>query len=178
MQTLVKDDFVSKSGNIDRATAYGFKFKSSYRLGFIGLKDAVLSFNYDYEKSELDDPFTGRKIPFSLKPSKNINIGYRHDVTSLQLSYGGSVTFRRNFYLNDIRLNWYGTPGTLLDVFVEKNIYNGIKLRISGKDLSGSLGISTQHVFLNHSRFNNLDRLAPRNSRGARHIEVTLQGTF
>jgi hypothetical protein len=177
-QTLLKDDFTSKSGNVPSATSYGFKFKSSYRLGLIGLKDAVFSFNYDYEKSKLDNPFKDEEIQFSFTPTKQFKFSYRHDVTSLQLSYGGSITFRRGFYANDIRLNWYGTPGTLMEVFVEKNIYNGIKLRLSGRELSGILGDSTQYIYNNHVRFNDLDRTLHRITNGPRVIEVSLQGTF
>ncbi|MCP5381022.1 MAG: TonB-dependent receptor plug domain-containing protein [Kordiimonadaceae bacterium] len=177
-QTLTSDDFISKSGNVPSAKAIGFKFKSSYRLGIIGLPEAVFSANYDYEKGTLDDPFTGREIRFSYKPSSQINFAYRHDITALQLSYGASVTFRRGFYGNDIRLNWYGTPGTLLEVFVEKNVYNGIKLRVSGKDLTGSLGDSNQFFYDKHLRFNVLDHEVQRHTRGPRVIEATLQGTF
>lgn len=177
-QTLGNGDFISKSGNVPSARSLGFKVKSSYRLGVIGLKEAVLSFNFEYEGGRLDNPFTGREIQFSSKPEKQINFSYRHDVTSLQLSYGGSVTFRRGFYSNDIRLNWFGTPGTLIEAFVEKNIYNGIKLRISGKDLSGTRGNSNQFIYTNHVRFDNLNRQVHRRTRGPRIIEATLQGTF
>lgn len=178
LQTLVKDDFISKSGNVPSAKSIGLKFKSSYRLGIIGLPEAVLSANYDYEKSTLDNPFRAEEIKFSFKPTTQVNFSYRHDITSLQMSYGASVTFRRGFYANDIRLQWYGTPGTLLELFVEKNVYNGIKLRISGKELSGSLGDSTQFIYNNHVRFDDLDREVQRHTRGPRVIEATLQGTF
>ena len=177
-QLLVSGDFTSKSGNVPSATAYGFKFQSSYRLGFIGLKDAVFSFNYNYEKSKLNNPFNDEEIQFSYKPKKSYKFGYRHDVTSLQLSYGGSVNFRRGFYGNDIRLNWFGTPGTQIEAFIEKNIYNGIKLRISGRELHGALGDSRQYIYNNHVRFNDLNRVVHRQTKGPRVIEASLQGTF
>ena len=177
-QTLTQGDFVSKSGNVPSARSIGFKFKSSYRLGLIGLPEAVLGANYDYEKGRLDNPFRDEKIEFSYKPSSKINFSYRHDVTALKLSYGASVTFRRGFYANDIRLKWVGTPGTLIEVFLEKNIYNGIKLRVSGKGLSGNLGDSNQFIYNNQVRFNDLNREVQRHTRGPRVIEATLQGTF
>ncbi|MDG1996779.1 MAG: TonB-dependent receptor plug domain-containing protein [Emcibacteraceae bacterium] len=177
-KTLVKADFTSKSGNVPSATTYGVKFKSSYRLGFIGLKDAVFSMSYDYEKSNLINPFNGEDIRFSYKPSTELKFTYRHDVTEFQLSYGGSVAFRRGFYAHDIRLIWPGTPGTLIEVFVEKYVYNGIKLRLSGRELGGQQGNSTQNIYNNHVRFNDLNRVIRRHTTGPRIIEVSLQGTF
>lgn len=178
-QTLGFNDFISKQGNIDSAKSLGFKLQSSYRLGFIGLPEAVLSFNYDYEKATLTNPFTvDEEIRMSFRPSKQIKFGYRHDVTSLQLSYGGSVTFRRGFYVNDVRLRWPGTPGTLMELFVEKNIFNGMRLRISGRELSGSYGDSTQYIYTNHQRFDDLNFEIQRHTRGPRVIEASIQGTF
>ncbi|MBT6035708.1 MAG: hypothetical protein HOH18_04460, partial [Kordiimonadaceae bacterium] len=155
-----------------------FRFKSSYRLGAIGLKEAVFSFNYEYDKSTYIDTFTKNVVPFSFKSLKNIYFGYRHDVSSLNLSYGGSVNFRKGFYVNDIRLIWAGRPGTLIDLFVEKNIFNGIKLRISAKELTKEASVSIQRIYNKHSRFDDLNYKNNRGSFTARVIEATLQGTF
>jgi outer membrane receptor for ferrienterochelin and colicins len=178
LQTLISSDFNAKFGNIDSAKSIGFRFKSSYRLGAIGLKEAVFSFNYEYDKSTYIDTFTKNVVPFSFKSLKNIYFGYRHDVSSLNLSYGGSVNFRKGFYVNDIRLIWAGRPGTLIDLFVEKNIFNGIKLRISAKELTKEASVSIQRIYNKHSRFDDLNYKNNRGSFTARVIEATLQGTF
>ncbi|MDG1857957.1 MAG: hypothetical protein P8I94_02565, partial [Emcibacteraceae bacterium] len=54
LRTLIddRDGFTSKSGNVPSAKAYGLKANTSIRLGFIGLKDAVVGLSYKYEKKQ------------------------------------------------------------------------------------------------------------------------------
>jgi len=171
-------DFISKSGNIDKATSYGVNVKGSLRLGFIGLSDAVLSGKYTYEKSNLLDQFTRVERRFDRQSLHRWEFDYRHDVTNLGLSYGGRLVLNSDAATNNISFHWPFSPQASLSAFVEYIIFDGIKLRVDAKQLTGKRGNSSQFLYTNHIRFNELDERINRQTTVPREIEISVQGSF
>ncbi|MEZ5759154.1 MAG: TonB-dependent receptor [Emcibacteraceae bacterium] len=171
-------DFISKSGNVDKATSYGVNVKGSLRLGLVGLPDAVFSGTYTYEKSNVVDPFTLEDRPFQRTSLHRWDLNYRHDMTDIGLSYGGRAVFESDAATNDIYYYWPFSPQASLSVFVEYNILKGIKLRAEAKQLTGKRGYSTQYNYIDHIRFNELDERIDKRTTVPREIEISIQGTF
>lgn len=171
-------DFIDKSGNIDGATSYGVNVKGSLRLGFVGLSDAVLSATYTYEKSNVLNPFTLMDQRFQRQSEHRWDINYRHDITDLGLAYGGRLNFESDAFTSDINDYWPYSPQASLALFAEYNIFNGIKVRVDAKQLTGRRGVSTQYTYVDHIRLNELSVRAEKDTRVLREIEVSLQGTF
>jgi hypothetical protein len=171
-------DFTSKSGNIDKATAYGAKFRGNIRLGFINLPQATFSVSYTYEKRRGIDQFTGLKTNFDQVSDHTVDINFRHDVTKWDFSYGFRGSFRSDEVTNDINYNWPNSPAAFLSVFAEYNIFSWVKMRIEGKQLTGKRGTSNIFWYNDHIRLNDFDKRVNRVSVSPREIELTLQGTF
>lgn len=171
-------DFTTKSGNIDKATANGLKVKTNLRLGFIGLEQATLSTSYIYERRRTTGQFIIAERNFDRSSDHTLNIDFRHDMTDLGLSYGGRASFRSDMETFDIARYWPTNPQANLSLFAEYNIFNGIKMRLDAKQLTGKRGTSTEFNFVDHIRFNELSRRTEKQSTVSREVEISLQGTF
>jgi outer membrane receptor for ferrienterochelin and colicins len=171
-------DFTSKSGNIDKASAHGFKLKGNLRLGFIGVHQATISVGYVYEKRREIDQFTLLSSNFDRQSDHSYTFNFRHDVTDWDFSYGIEGRLRSTHTANEINYSWPWTPGTFLQAFVEYNIYNGIKLRVEAAQDENGTGRSTLFRYNDHIRLNDLNSRDEKNHRRPKEITVSLQGTF
>ncbi|MDG1996913.1 MAG: hypothetical protein P8J14_10495, partial [Emcibacteraceae bacterium] len=172
------DSFTSKSGNVDSASSYGANVKASVRLGFLGVPDAVLSANYTYEKSNVTDQFRLIERPFIRQSDHRTSVNFRHDITDLGLSYGANLSFTSDGASSDITYNWPFSPQARLSVFAEYNVMPSVKLRVEFKQLTGRRGLSTQYLYSDHIRFNDLSERIKKDTRVPREVELTLSGTF
>lgn len=170
--------FISKSGNVGKASSYGFNIKSSLRLGLVGLTDAVLSAKYTFEKSKIIDQFTRLERSFSRLSDHIWDLNYRHDLTNLGLSYGGRVSFSSNAANHDIRYYQPYNPQANVSVFAEYNIFDGIKVRIDAKQLTQKRGTSSRYNYSDHIRINSLSSSEKRQTTVPRELEISIQGTF
>lgn len=171
-------DFISKSGNIDSAKSYGVNVKGNLRLSFVGLSDAVISGKYTYEKSNVLDQFTRVERRFERQSLHRWDFDYRHDITNLGLSYGGRLVFNSDAATNDVNYYWPFSPQASLSAFVEYNIFDGIKVRLDAKQLTGKRGNSSQFLFSDHIRFDELSERIDKQTTVPREIEISIQGTF
>ncbi len=171
-------NFISKSGNVEGATAKGVKLKGNLRLGFIDLPQAVISLGYTYEKRREPDQFTPSERNFARQSDHTFTFSFRHDLTDYDFAYGfdGRVkstheTFERNYL-------WPWTPGTSLKVFAEKTLLDGLKVRLEASQSDGGTGRSTLNIFYDHRRFDDLLERSEKNHTRPREIILSLQGTF
>ena len=171
-------DFTSKSGNIDEASAYGINLKTSNRLGFIGLPEAVFSMTYVYERRRAVDQFTGLKRNFDRVSDHTFNFNFRHDITSLGLAYGFSGELRSTATSQDVSYIWPEKPSGEFVVFAEYNIFEGIKLNILLENLTGIRNTSVFNRFSDHIRFNEPTGRTTRRTNNWTEVTVGLQGTF
>ncbi len=180
-RTFIDDEgsgFTDKTGNVPSATSYGANVKGSLRLGFVGLSDAVLSATYTYEKSNVINQFTLMEQRFQRQSEHRLNLNYRHDMTDIGLSYGGRASFSSDGFTSDINDYWPFSPQANFSLFVEYNIFDGIKVRADAKQLTGRRGVSTQYSYIDHIRFDELSRRAEKDTRTPRELELSIQGTF
>jgi outer membrane receptor for ferrienterochelin and colicins len=89
------DNLQSTNGNVGPGQAYGLILNSSIRLGFLKLPTALLTAVLTLQESEFDDdPFTPREHGFPPFDRGGLGLGFRHDVTSQNLSYGFNIKSR------------------------------------------------------------------------------------
>lgn len=133
---------VSAIGNIGSAKLYGFEAKGSVRLALLGLPDLLVDARFLRAYSKTTDPFTGaeRTIANALPaegPWKNeLDLGFRHDITSAGISYG--VKYQRRggtVSYSDIRVQRIFARGPRLEAFFEKKLGYGLTARIDGYGL-------------------------------------------
>jgi outer membrane receptor for ferrienterochelin and colicins len=130
---------VSAQGNLGDAWRYGFEMDASLRLGMIGLNDAILTVSGDLEKSRVTDPFT--LVPRRLGEDRQyeFSIGFRHDIRSVDLSYGfdyehpGTFRIQSDLFSRDRVRN-----GSDLSAFAEKRLSGSLTLRAEAQNLLGS----------------------------------------
>jgi len=171
-------DFTSKSDNVEKATAKGLRLKSNIRLGFIGIPQATFSANYTFEKRRGLDQFTLLERNFERASDHTLDLNFRHDITDLGLSYGARTSFRSDQETNNITYHWPSNPQPSINVFAEFTLFDGIKLRLDAKQLTGKRQTSTYNLYSDHIRFNELRQRSVKQSTVPREIEVSIQGTF
>lgn len=176
----LRDDtfFSAKGGNIPKATAWGVKLKSNIRLGFIGLQGAVINVNYEYSRKNTRDQFTGLWRRMDRRSDHDLKLGFRHDITDWRFSYGVNSTIRSTYKRHFIRYFWETQPAIELGGFAEVMIFNGIKARIEGRQLTGKRQSATLTNYRDHIRFDDVWRVDTRETRTAQEIRFSLQGTF
>ena len=172
------EGFVSKSGNVDKATSYGANVKGSIRFGFIGVPNAVLSANYTFEKTDIADQFRFIDRRFNRNSLHRVSVDFRHDITEIGLAYGARARFTSDAATNDINFVWPFSPQAFVGLFIEYNILPTVKLRFDAKQLTGRRGISTQFLYNDHIGLNDLRNRIERDTRVPRELEVSLSGTF
>lgn len=170
--------FISATGNVDKATSYGFKIKSSLRLGFIGLPQATLTTNYTFEKAKVRDQFTFMNRGFDNIPLHSIDTDYRHDITDWGFSYGFRAIFKSDSETTDINYIFPLNPNLNLSVFAEYQIWGGIKMRLDARQLTGKRSDAMRYNYIDHVQFNELRTIEEIHSTILQEFELSFQGTF
>ena len=170
--------FSARSGNIDNATAYGARLISNIRLDRIGVTGGVINVNYLYAHRRTTDQFTGETRRWDRRSDHDLSLGYRQDLNDWRVSYGVNGKYRSDFERFFVRYYWPNSPAVELSAFAEKIIFNGIRARIEGSQLTGKRQVSVLINYSNHIRFNDVSRIDNRRTRTAQEIRFSLQGTF
>ncbi|MCC3859814.1 TonB-dependent receptor plug domain-containing protein [Pseudemcibacter aquimaris] len=170
--------FISKSGNIDGATAKGVKLKGNVRLGFIGLPEAVLGGSYVYEKRREMDQFILQEVNFPRASDHTYSINYRHDVTAWNFSYGAEVTIKSEFTNRERNYTWPWKLGPMYKIFAEKVLPGGYKLIGELWQIDMGSGDSTLTIYNDHRRFNDVFETMVKDHTSQNYFRFMLQGTF
>lgn len=178
--TALRDNvsFLSKSGNIPSARAYGIRANTSIRLSFLGLQNAVLALNYVYDKTEATDQFTGNKRPFDWRSPHTYGFNFRHDLNDYGISYGFSGEAQSDRENNDIDYNWTANPELQLTAFAEYIFANGIKIRLAGENIRTKTLDASLNRYRDHIRFNEYTGTLARREKQATEVTISVQGTF
>lgn len=139
---------VSASGNLDEAKRYGVEGKASVRLTALGLRDAVLSLRGLRQKSEITDPFTHQVRRLKDDRQYTYDIGFRHDLTRLRMSYGFNYAGQGLGTINsDLLVSEYFRMEPLLEAFVEKQVLRATTLRLEVQNLTTSPEIRSRVLY-------------------------------
>jgi outer membrane receptor for ferrienterochelin and colicins len=125
--------------NIDNARNIGAEFKWGIRLAALGLREVQFNGRYLRQFTHLRDPFNGMDRTIKDPWGTEFNVGLRHDLTRLGLSYGANYVDTVGYQItSDIRNLDYYSRGERFDVFVEKALPYRLSVRIEAWNLAGS----------------------------------------
>ena len=174
---------ISASGSIGDAYHYGVEFKASTRLSMINLPEVVVDIGYLRQESNVTDPFIGTDRIF--KSPWQVEFGFRHDVTAWGMSYGMTVEKTGGRFLSrdlnfSSELAFDFNPD--LDVFIEKELFAGISVRIEGLGLLPSKEQQNRTLFAVNSNAGTINRTVLRTetfeeTRDRRFL-ISFRGTF
>ncbi|MBL4572120.1 MAG: TonB-dependent receptor [Gammaproteobacteria bacterium] len=130
---------ISATGNIGPAERYGLILDASSRLTYFNLPDAILTANLALFDSEIVEPFLGNKQRIGGRGRASVS--FRHDITSLALSYG--LEYRSSIdggeYDIDITTITRDDGRPSLDLFVSRVFFDDVTVRLeSDNTLDGS----------------------------------------
>ncbi len=126
-----EDNLQAVNGNVGDGTILGLDLDASIRFGFIGLPEAVLTAGVLVQESKINDPLIGlerKVVPFD---RGNYRLGFRHDVTSQNFSYGfnyrDGINGNRPFWDID-KVQFHGSSSDLT-LFFETQGFGGLTYR-------------------------------------------------
>jgi outer membrane receptor for ferrienterochelin and colicin len=125
----------SATGNVGPAKEYGLSTRASLRLNQFNLPNAIVSFRMNLLDSEILNPFINEKIRIDDRGAANID--FRHDISSLNLSYGFdySHAFWGGFYDVDIITRTRNDRMRSLDLFVQKIWFDDWVFRLESDNI-------------------------------------------
>ncbi|MDD9890076.1 MAG: hypothetical protein OXU66_06050 [Gammaproteobacteria bacterium] len=86
--TVDENNLQSANGNVGDGEKYGIDVNTSIRMRWINMPNLLVNASFTAEDSKITDPFLGieRRMLGSFRGRNNL--GFRHDLTSLNLNYG------------------------------------------------------------------------------------------
>ena len=172
--------------NIGDGATWGVEVDFSSPLDFVGLPDTGLFFNYTWMESEVEDPWTGVDRPFRNQPQNVYNLGFIHNVTTWDASFGASLYGRDEGYesgLDELIKVEYDQD---LEAFVEKRFWDRFVVRLSAMNLLDKEkretfwkydGDSVEEILDNRAN-GDLDEYELEGERSGVLYQVTLRATF
>ncbi len=126
------EEIAAVNGNVGNGRVYGLNLDASIRLGMFNLPQALLTAGVLVQESEIIDPLIGMERKVVPYDRGNKRLGFRHDVSSQNLSYGfnyrDGIDGNRPFWDIDNVL-FIGSPSNLT-LFVEKTGWLGFIYRL------------------------------------------------
>ncbi|MES3006903.1 MAG: TonB-dependent receptor [Pseudomonadota bacterium] len=132
---------LSTNGNVGDGKIFGLYLNASVRLGFLNLPGAVLTAGLNLEDAYIHDPLIAKKRTIIPIDRGSFRIGFRHDLSALNLSYGmsyqdgiggvgGTGGNRVRYDIDNVLFYGIGKVRTDLVAFVEKVGYRNITYRL------------------------------------------------
>ncbi len=175
------NDLQSANGNIGDGKRYGFRANASIRMGMIGLPNVLTTSRFTVQDSEVTDPFLGIKRRTDQYVRGSIELGFRHDIPSMNLNYGlyWNNRFdgnRKRYDVDDIEL---GAGDPLWDAFVQWVAFDNITFRVqSNRDLLNGKRCRERQRFVGRMSDGILEEIEDQCSSNGRSLTFTVSGTF
>jgi outer membrane cobalamin receptor len=138
--TTSLENLQSARGNIGDGNRYGLNLDVSAKLDRIRLPNALLTTGIRLRDSEFTDPFLGIKRRQRNNGRWSLNMGFRHDITSQQLTYGinysnnsNGSTGRKEFDINDIEER---IQKPYLSAYIEKKAFGNLTFRFESRNIT------------------------------------------
>lgn len=117
-------------GNIDRATAYGAEWKTTFNFDPMGWRGAKLDARVQAQRTRVRDPLTGEQRPISGNLLHLFDISLRHDIPDSDWAWGGNANYAlyaRDYRLTEVGRLWEGPVWASL--YVEHKDVMGLTVR-------------------------------------------------
>jgi len=176
--TVDPDSPLSATGNVGPAKRWGWFNRASVRLNAVNLPNAIVSMTLGLFDSEIIDPFLNKKVRIGGRGFGNF--GFRHDVTSLGLSYGLDVRYpihggRDNIDITTITRN---DGQRSLDLFVQKVWFEDWTFRLESDNTLDASECRYRQRFSPDTISGDLTLIQDSCSSRYRRLTLTVQTTF
>ncbi len=132
---------LSTNGNVGDGKIFGLYLNASIRLGFLNLPSAVVTAGLNLEDAYIYDPLIAKKRTIIPIDRGSFRIGFRHDISAYNLSYGmsyqdgiggvgGTGGNRVRYDIDNVLFYGVGKVRTDLTAFVEKVGYRNFTYRL------------------------------------------------
>lgn len=176
--TVDPDEPLSATGNVGPAKRYGMFNRASVRLNQFNLPNAIVSATVGIFDSEIIDPFLQRKVRIGGRGFGNL--GFRHDITSLGLSYG--LDYRYPFYDGryDIDIVTITRNDGLrsLDLFVQKVWFDDWTFRLEADNFTDGSNCRYRERYDGTTIDGQLELIQDSCSSRYRRLTLSIQTTF
>ncbi|MEX2469868.1 MAG: TonB-dependent receptor plug domain-containing protein [Pseudohongiellaceae bacterium] len=135
-----EDNLQSARGNIGDGKRYGLNLDVSTRLPMVGLPNALLTTGIRLRDSEIIDPFLGIERRQEGTNRWSLNLGFRHDITDLGLTYGFNYSNESNGGSGRTEIDIIDTETRIempyVSAFVEKKAFGNMIFRLESQNLT------------------------------------------
>lgn len=123
---------LSGPGNIGDAWKTGLALDASTRLSYFGLPNAIVTAGLQVEDSEVTDPFLGIDRRLERHGRGSVSLGFRHDITSQNITYGFDYrdSFNDGLKRYDIQQIESFNADAFMMVYAQKVAFDGITFRL------------------------------------------------
>ena len=128
--------FIESIDNVGDGQVYGVEFDLSTPLDFIGMEQTGVFLNASWLDSKVDDDLGERR--FNDQSDYVLNVGFTHDIKTWGAAFG--ATYRKQgdafgrVYAEEVKTTYGGD----LEVFIEKQLFNNVVIRLTGSNLLDS----------------------------------------
>ncbi len=136
-------------GNIDRATIFGFEWKSTINFDPMGWRGAKFDARVQAQRSRVRDPLTGEPRPISNSLLHSVSAGLRHDVPETPWAWGGNLNYglsALNHRLTEVGRQWEGP--VFASMFAEHKNLMGLTVRATIGNVLGAKSMLDRTVYV------------------------------
>jgi len=136
-------------GNIDRASAYGAEWKTTFNFDPLGWKGAKLDLRAEAQKTRVKDPLTGENRPISGNLLHFFDLTLRHDIPDSDWAWGGNASYAlyaKDYRLTEVGRLWEGPVWSSL--YVENKDVLGLTVRATISNIVGATSMWDRIVYV------------------------------
>ena len=127
---------VFSPANVGDGQVYGVEFDLSTPLDFIGMESTGVFFNYSWLDSQVDDDFGERR--FNDQSDYVMSLGFTQDVPTWGAAFGASYRKQGDAFGRVVGEEVATSYGADLEVFIEKQLFDNVVIRLTGSNLLDS----------------------------------------
>ena len=168
----------SATGNVGPATQMGWFARASVRLNQFNLPNAIFSGRLGLFDSEILNPFINEKVRTGGRGFGNV--GFRQDITSMNLSYGIDYnhSFWGGYYDIDIFTRTRNDRRRTLDIFVQKILFNDWVFRLESDNTLGASRCRYRERYKGTTMEGNIELIQNSCSSRYHRLILSIQTTF
>ena len=168
----------SATGNVGPSKQMGWFTRASVRLNQFNLPNAIFSGRVGLFDSEILNPFINQKVRTGSRGFGNV--GFRQDITSMNLSYGIDYnhSFWGGYYDIDIFTRTRNDRRRTLDIFVQKIWFDDWVFRLESDNTLGASRCRYRERYKGTTMDGNIELIQDSCSSRYHRLILSIQTTF
>jgi outer membrane receptor for ferrienterochelin and colicins len=180
---------LSTNGNVGDGKIFGLYLNASIRLGFLNLPSALVTAGLNLEDAYIYDPLIAKKRTIIPIDRGSFRIGFRHDISAYNLSYGmsyqdgiggvgGTGGNRVRYDIDNVMFYGVGKVRTDLTAFVEKVGYRNFTYRLEVNNAIDSERCYERKRYSGHIRDGDLREIEYSCTNTGAQVQLKVRATF